>query len=453
MIPHIDPQEVEIAKTLWESILPHIQKDMNAIAFDTWFSDAEPVTYTGSTFVIATPNIKKMVVQQELGEKISHIISQSLLKEVSLLVLSKEDLDSNLLGKKEEADTIIGEYTFDNFVVGRSNREAHGYAQGVASRTEYVKESNPLFIHGGSGLGKTHLLYAICNEMRQRCPQKKIHYSPGETWLTEFVSSISHNTQTEFKKKYRNLDLLIIDDVQFFAGKKSVQEELFNTFNELYLHKKQIVFTSDRPPSELSDLDERLTTRFSSGVVIDVKSPDFETRMAIIQNKATAKGVTLPPPILELIAENITDNVRSIEGMLNRLLTSYDLNYSTTGAPSEQDIMQVVKEILENRSQIVPTAGVIIKEVCHYYNISEDEMRGSSRRKEIVLPRNIAIYLIRHLIKTQLVEIGKEFSNRDHSTILNSLNNMNKEIENNTGIKAVMEDIKNNINYKFYHSE
>ncbi len=448
-------QENQFAKTIWDTALPYIKKEVSPIAFDSWISHIEPVRYDGAVFVVATTPMNKDVVVQEFLEKIQTILSESMMKEIKLDIISLEEMETKIgmISKPEdedEPDTIIGDYTFDNFVVGQSNCQAHACAKGVASQVKYVKERNPLFIHGASGLGKTHLLYAICNEVKKNFPDKKIHYTPGEAWLTEFLSSLSNNTQQEFKKKYRTLDLLIIDDVHFFAGKPTIQEELFNTFNELYTYKKQIVFTSDRHPSELDDLEKRLVTRFQSGVVIDVKSPDYETRMAIVQKKATAKGVPLPHAILELIAENITDNVRQIEGMVNRLLSYNDLNYSPAGAPSEKDILSVVKEILEQRSQIVPTNAVIIKEVCNYYEITDEQIRGKSRAADVVLPRNIAIYLIRELIKPSLSEIGKEFGGRDHTTIMNSLNSLEKKILKDTVIKTVIEDIKRNINNKFY---
>lgn len=451
MVPQLFPQSYQQANELWKVILPNLQKNLNTIAFETWIPEVKPIGFEDDVYYIAMPQIKISGFQLVQAE-ISNIIAQSLMKQsFRIEIHALEDLDNPIEEEKAESLTIIGDYTFSNFVVGPSNREAYSYAKGIAEREESIKEINPLYIHGGSGLGKTHLLYAILNETRRKFPKKKVHYVPVETWLNEFLDSLS-GKQKEFKEKYRSMDLLIIDDVQFIAAKQQMQEELFNTFNELYTNKKQIVFTSDRPPASLSKIDDRLTSRFQSGVVIDVRSPDNETRMAIIKNKVEAKGVSLPQPVLDCLSEHLTDNVRQLEGMVNRLITLNDLadeNEPVFSSDTEK-MMQVVKEIIEEKQQIIPTSELIVKEVCEYFEITEEQIRGHERRQSILVPRNIAIFLIRRLVKTSLIEIGKEFSGRDHTTIMNSLTSIEKKMEKDPGLKATMEDISNNVKSKFY---
>ncbi|MFI3253142.1 MAG: chromosomal replication initiator protein DnaA [Eubacteriales bacterium] len=452
MLPQIIPQERDKARERWQIVLPNLQKNLNEIAYETWIPEIKPVTYRDNTLYLAMPQLK-IGGFLEISSQITNIVRQCLLNDnLTLEAVPLEELDHVSLDKKKEELTIIGDYTFDNFVVGPSNREAYNYAKGIASREEFIKEINPLFIHGGSGLGKTHLLYAIYNETKKNFPKRKVSYCPGETWLNEFLDSLS-GKQKEFKEKYRSMDLLIIDDVQFIAAKQQMQEELFYTFNELYTNKKQIVFTSDKPPDSLANIGERLISRFQSGVVIDVKSPDNETRMAIIKKKAEAKGVTLPQAVLDLMSEHITDNVRQLEGMVNRLITINDLG--DEGDPifssNTEKMMQVVKEIVVEREQLIPTKELIIREVCDFFEITEEEIRGTGRSQNILVPRNIAIFLIRKLVKTSLIEIGKEFTGRDHTTIMNCLKSIEKKMEKDPGIRATIEDIKNNINSKFYN--
>lgn len=453
MVPQFSTEDYEQANEIWQVVLPNLEDNINGIAYRTWISEIKPIGFLSDTLYIAMPQIK-ISGFRIISPKITKIIGESLLNDsLKIEFVAFEDMDNLPHEKKEEDLTIIGDYTFDNFVVGPSNREAYSYAKGIATREESIKEINPLYIHGGSGLGKTHLLYAIYNETRRRFPKKKVHYCPGETWLNEFLESLS-GKQKEFKEKYRSMDLLIIDDVQFIAAKQQMQEELFYTFNELYTNKKQIVFTSDRPPAALSKIDVRLTSRFQSGVVIDVRSPDNETRMAIIKNKVEAKGVTLPQAVLDLLSEHITDNVRQLEGTVNRLITLNDLadeNESVFSSDTEK-MMQVVKEIIEEKQQIIPTSELIIKEVCDFFEITDEQIRGTERRQNILVPRNIAIFLIRRLVKTSLIEIGKEFSGRDHSTIMNSLTSIEKKMEKDPGLKATMEDIGKNVESKFYKS-
>lgn len=453
MYPQFCPQKHQEAKEIWQNFIPHFKASMSKVSFDTWIIDTEPVSVDGQVFTIAIPKLKLSGFNL-VAEKIEKIISDTMMADIELKIITKDELlllqDGNSPKKDTNELNMKERYNFDNFVVGRSNREAHAYALGVATREDSCDDYNPLFIYGDSGLGKTHLLNAIYYYSQEHFPNKKVVYSSGEEWLNEFVTNLTENTPRKFDEKYKELDLLILDDVQFLAGKQGMQIQLFNTFNALNKMGKQIVFTSDKSPNELTELDKRLTSRFNSGVVIDVKSPDYETRLAIIQRKVKERGFDLPDAICELIAENITDNVRPIEGMIKRLIGFCDLTTTgKKGVPTEEDIMHLVKEILNSRDQIVPTEDVIIKAVCTYYDITEGEIRGSSRKKNIAQSRHIAIYLIRNMLNTSLVDIGQEFSQRDHSTVINSVNRIEQQLKEDSMLKAVIDDITNSIRYQY----
>ena len=299
-------------------------------------------------------------------------------------------------------------------MVGSSNRYAYSAARAVADipgRAGY----NPLFIYGESGLGKTHLLYAIAHTIHANHPDYKIVYIKGDTFTNELVAAIREGRNQQFREKYREADVFLMDDVQFIAGRESTQEEMFHTFNTLYEAGHQIVFTSDRPPKELLRLDQRLQTRFEQGLPADIKPPDYETRMAIIKTKAVRMGLDLPEFLLQLIAENITANVRQIEGTINKIMAYRDL----MGATVDKDtVVRAVKDMFKEKSDILPTADVIIDEVCKFYNIEPTILRGQGRSKDIVLARQIAMYQIRRMTNLSLDEIGQEFSGRDHSTVI-----------------------------------
>ena len=326
-------------------------------------------------------------------------------------------------------------------MVGPSNKLAYSAAHAVAERPG--ANYNPLFIYGDSGLGKTHLLYAIAHGLKQNHPDAKIVYIKGDDFTNELVASIREGKNAEFREKYRQATLLLVDDVQFIAGKEQTQEEFFHTFNSLYEAGKQIVLTSDRPPREMTKLEDRLRTRFEWGLMVDVTPPDYETRLAIVKNKSAMLGVKLSDPVTDLIAENVTANVRQIEGTLNKILAYYDLMGSTM---AQEDILKAIRDMIKRNNEYVPTAQAVVSYICTTYHIDEDVLRGQSRGREVVNARQIAMYLMRRMICMNLADIGKEFGDRDHTTVLHSLDKVEKQMRSDPAFAETVKQITTNIN-------
>mgnify|MGYP000239354866 CR=1 FL=1 len=357
-------------------------------------------------------------------EAIQNALRELFSAEFQVTVLTEGELDRYQQPKKNDLIPGTEEYTFERFVVGSSNKFAHAAARAVADNPGH--SYNPLYIYGESGLGKTHLLYAIANSIHQNKPGLSVVYVKGDTFTNELIQAIREGRNQEFRDKYRSADIFLMDDVQFVAGRASTQEEMFHTFNTLYEAKRQIVFTSDRPPKEMLRLDDRLKTRFEWGLLADIQPPDYETRMAIIKNKSIRMGIELPEFLLQLIAENITTNVRQIEGTVNKIMAYQDLMGDTV---DKDTVVRAVKDMFKDKSDIVPTADVIIDEVCKFYNIEPDSLRGQGRTKDISLARQIAMYQIRRMTNLSLKEIGREFEGRDHTTVLHSIERIEKMVK------------------------
>ena len=335
------------------------------------------------------------------------------------------------------------EFTFDTFVVGPSNKLAYAASMAVAEHP--AQNYNPLLIYGDSGLGKTHLLYAIANVIRRNDARAKIVYIKGDDFINEFIELIRAGRGNEFRAKYREADLLLVDDVQFVAGKEQVQNEFFHTFNTLYESGRQIVLTSDRPPSEMTLLDDRLRTRFEWGLLADVTPPDFETRMAIIKNKAALLGMELPDKIATYIAQNVTANVRQLEGTINKILAYKDLLGNDT---DEETVTRAIQDMLRRSNEYIPTPESILEYISKYYSLEEAVIRGQQRIRDAVSARQIAMYLIRSMTNLSLDEIGKVFDNRDHSTVLYSIQQIEKKMKKDPAFAETVKEIKTNINSK-----
>lgn len=434
------------AADVWAKVISLMQPDMTATTINTWFDDATAVALEDDRFVLYSPTrFKRDIIATRYVSKIQAALRELFSCDMDVTVLTEGELDQ-YQQEPEKNDFFPGteEYTFERFVVGSSNKFAHAAARAVADNPG--QSYNPLFIYGESGLGKTHLLYAIAHTIHKNHPDYKVVYIKGDTFTNELIQAIREGRNAEFREKYRGADVFLMDDVQFIAGRDSTQEEMFHTFNTLYELKKQIVFTSDRPPKEMLRLEDRLKTRFEWGLLADIQPPDYETRMAIIKNKAIRMGVELPEEVLIYVAENITSNVRQIEGTVKKILAFRDLLGSNVDASS---VTRAVRDMFKETSDILPTAEVIIEEVGKFYDIDPNAIRGQGRTKATSWARHIAIYLTRHMTKLSLKDIGKEFDNRDHTTILHSIDRVEKQCKTDPETNEVIKDIRSNINERY----
>lgn len=434
------------AADIWERVLTLMEQTMTKTTISTWFSDAEPVALEDDRFILYIPtDFKKEIVENRYLPDIKKALYDLFSADLDVQILSQDERDSYT--KRDSTPHFLPgteDYTFERFVVGNSNKFAHAAAMAVAERP--AESYNPLFIYGESGLGKTHLLYAIAHTIHNAHPNYKIVYIRGDAFTNELIRAIREGKNQEFRDKYRSADVFLMDDVQFIAGRDSTQEEMFHTFNNLYEEKKQIVFTSDRPPKEMLRLEDRLKTRFEWGLLADIQPPDYETRVAIIKNKAIRMGVELPEEVLTYVAENITSNVRQIEGTVNKILAYRDLMGDNVDAKA---VTRAVRDMFKDTSDILPSADVIIEEVCKFYSVSEEGIRGQSRAKAFSQPRQVAMYLIRNMTKLSLKDIGREFQNRDHTTVINSIERIEKLSKTNPEIVEVIKDIRSNVNDRY----
>ena len=430
---------------IWNKVLESLGESLTTTSRATWFGDCTPVELVKNRLVVHTPTeFKREIIQSRYASRISEALSDLFSSEMQLVVLAGEDELENYLAETKNDDSLpeMAEFTFDSFVVGPSNKYAHAAAVAVSSNLGSVY--NPLFIYGNSGLGKTHLLLAIGQSIHSTLPETRIVYVKGDDFTNELVHAIQTGTTGEFRAKYRSADLLLMDDIQFIAGKQQTQEEFFHTFNSLYEAKKQIVVTSDRPPMEMNKLEDRIRTRLEWGLMADVQPPDLETRMAITRNKAAQLGMVLPDDVVEFIGENITSNIRQLEGVVKKLIAYRDLlNDEITIASVKRAIKDVIKG-----GAYVPTADIIITETARYYGLSEDAIRGQSRQKNTATARQVAMYLCRTLTNMALTDIGRQFEDRNHATVLSSVRKIEELVKSSPDMSATIRDINANINAK-----
>lgn len=434
------------AAEVWNKVKALMGAEMTATTLNTWFDDAQAIALEEDRFILYSPTrLKRDIIAARYILPIQNALHELFSANFQVTVLTEGELDS-FQQETKHSSFLPGteEYTFERFVVGSSNKLAHAAARKVADNPG--ESYNPLFIFGNSGLGKTHLLYSIAHTIHANHPEYKIIYVKGDAFTNELVTAIREGRNQEFRDKYRGADVFLMDDVQFIAGRDSTQEEMFHTFNTLYELKKQIVFTSDRPPKEMLRLEDRLKTRFEWGLLADIIPPDYETRMAIVKNKSIRMGMELPDFLIQLIAENITANVRQIEGTVNKIMAYQDLIGDTV---DKNTVIRAVKDIFKEKSDILPTADVIIEEVCKFYNIEPEILRGQGRSKDISLARQIAIYQIRRMTNLSLKEIGQEFNGRDHSTVLNALNRIESLVKTDPEKAEIIKDITTNINARY----
>jgi len=428
-------------KGIWEKTLAIIKDYLSKPSYETWFKTTEVIEESEDKL--------KIGVISEFAKDWLRSNYLSLIKEVLRAVAGK-DVDVEFVVVKKESDEkeevrveqknnfgLNENYTFENFVVGESNKLAHAACLAVAKNPG--RAYNPLFIYGGVGLGKTHLLQAIGHYIIKTKPALKVTYVTSEVFTNEVINSIQKNKMNEFHEKYRNIDCLLIDDIQFLAGKERTQEEFFHTFNTLHNNYKQIVITSDRVPKEIPTLEDRLRSRFEWGLMVDIAPPDFETRVAILKKKAEKEKIFVPDEVFNFIAERITSNIRELEGALIRILAHASL--------SNQEITldyarKVLSGVYDKTKKVELSPEKIKTAVADYFSLSVKDLEGERRSQDYVVPRQIAMYLIRELTNVSLPQIGEIFGGRDHSTVLHSIEKIKKELKKDENLRACIEDLK-----------
>lgn len=428
----------------WDLICDYCKTRITEVAYKTWISRIEPINLdfdAGDATLLVPNEFHKQTLNRCYLPLLNSAFNEIFGSGINIIFTTPDELNP---GKDNKTDNLAidheYDFTFDTYIIGSSNKFAHAASLAVAANP--AGAYNPLFIYGNSGLGKTHLLYAICNDIKKSRPEMTTLYIKGDDFTNELIDAIKKNKTSEFRQKYRKPDILLVDDIQFIAGKDSTQEEFFHTFNSLYESKKQIVLTSDRPPKEIQTLEDRLRTRFEWGLIADIQPPDFETRIAIIKRKAELLDITIPPNVCEYIATKLQTNIRQLEGAVKKLkaihlLAGDEISISTT--------QSAISDILNNDQPAPMTVEKIIEEVSKTFGVSADDIRSSKRSSSVSNARQIAIYVVREITQLPMTSIGDEFGGRDHSTIVYALQQVEKNMERDSHTKGVVEDIIKNI--------
>ncbi len=428
---------------IWAAVMEEISKHLTPTAVSTWFSDCEPVDIESCTLVLHTgTEFRREIIMTRFAEIIKSALYDIFSTEFELLILVGDEIDDYQSGKADD-DPLpeMAGYTFDRFIVGNSNQFAYSAAV-AAAKQPGGSLNNPLFIYGNSGLGKTHLLLAIGQAIRERDPSTKIAYIKGDEFTNQLYKSIRDKTNEEFRMKYRNVDLFLVDDIQFISGKQATQEEFFHTFNNIYEAGHQIVITSDRPPKDMSVLDDRLCSRFEGGLMADIQPPDFETRVVITNAKAAQLGLYIDGDAVVYIAETLNSNVRQIEGVIKRLTAYKEILGRKINTA---DVKRAIADVTRNGNYI-PSPQRIIHETARFFSLSEQDIRGQNRSKNTAFARQISMYLIRTLTNLPLKEIGEEYEGRNHSTVLSSIKKIEDLLKIDKQVEDTVRDITSNIN-------
>ncbi|MBK7105070.1 MAG: chromosomal replication initiator protein DnaA [Ignavibacteriae bacterium] len=442
---------------IWKECLKLIKQNVSNITYNTWFLPIKPFDCDGTTLRISVPNNFFIEwIEEHYNTLINKTLNQVLGSEAKLIYIiseeEKEDLQlfdppvvetKKVTAKTEQLNfesNISPRYTFDNFIKGESNQLARAAAIAISDNPGETS-FNPLFIYGGVGLGKTHLIQAIGNNILSKYPNKKIIYLSADIFTTQFVEAIQSNNVADFSSFYNNMDVLIIDDIQFLTGREKTQDLFFHIFNILHQARKQIILSSDRPPKDLKGMNDRLISRFQWGLTADVQAPDFETRIAILKNKSDSFGISLSNEILDYIAYNITSNIRELEGCLIKLLA----NSSLSGREIDFELTRKTVNEISTRKEVNVSIDSITKIVCQEFKVEENKVREKNRKKEVVLARQIAMYLSKKLTKASLKTIGLHFGGRDHSTVIHAFSNIEKLTSEDIQLNEVVSGLKNKL--------
>ena len=452
-------------KEIWSMVLAKMREKFSSTAVNLWFGDAEIISFSNNVLTIsASSEFKMQIINEKYISHIEEIFEEFMGFKIPIKVVAggasvnadkiknqistpSEDLvpDRSLNDDPERSDrqpvlgstmpTVNFEYTFDNFIVGSSNKFAHAACIAVADRP--AQDYNPLFIYGPSGLGKTHLLYAVTNEIKLKNPSANIIYIKGEDFTNQMIESLAKKSMSKFRDKYRTCDVLLIDDIQFIAGKESTQEEFFHTFNALYEEGKQIILTSDRPPKDIKTLEDRLKTRFEWGLIADIQPPDLELRIAIFKNKISQAGISVSDDIITYLAENLRTHIRQIEGAVKKLVA---IKFLSGNEITMDTAKNFISELLGGAEPINVTVDKIFAAIEKKYDVDKAELTGKSRVQNVAQARHVAIYLIRTITEMSLPNIGKLF-NRDHSTVISSIDSIEKKIASSPAIEIEINEL------------
>ncbi len=426
-----------------------LKDETTKISYETWIKNLEIDSATNDHIVlVATSTFQRDAVDSKYHDLLQNTFKYITNRECTVSIIVREERNTEISPSSNnvmDLDANTGysnsslnpKYTFDTFVVGNNNRFAHAAALAVADSpaTSY----NPLFIYGGVGLGKTHLMHAIGNEIIRRNRNTNILYVTSEKFTNQLINAIKDNKNDQFRNRYRNIDVLLIDDIQFIAGKERIQEEFFHTFNTLHESGKQIILSSDRPPKDIQLLEDRLKSRFEWGLIADISNPDYETRLAILRKKAQLDNIIIDDEILANIANRIDSNIRELEGTLNKLIAKSSL----TNSPITMEMAErAINDIVSQKDKVI-SSDFIQDTVAKYFNITVKDLRSSKRSNDIAFPRQIAMYLCRNVAQMSLPQIGKDFGKRDHTTVMHACNKIEKEIKENSNTKLIVESVKN----------
>ncbi|MDO5517217.1 MAG: chromosomal replication initiator protein DnaA [Clostridium sp.] len=441
-------------KNLWEKTLDVIKSELSEVSFNTWIKSCEPISISSDTLKISVPN---SFTQDILDKRYKDLVANSIkavcskLYTIEFVIASeayiKEDIkktektpSKSIVVNDEMSSTLNPKYTFNSFVIGNSNRFAHAASLAVAEAP--AKAYNPLFIYGGVGLGKTHLMHAIGHYILDGNPNAKVVYVSSEKFTNELINAIKDDRNEEFRKKYRNVDVLLIDDIQFIAGKERTQEEFFHTFNELHDANKQIILSSDRPPKEIPTLEDRLRSRFEWGLIADIQVPDFETRMAILKKKADVENLNVANEVMGYIATKIKSNIRELEGALIRIVAYSSL----TNREITVDLAtEALKDIISKKQGKHITIDLIQDVVSSYFNLRVEDLKSQRRTRNVAYPRQIAMYLSRKLTDMSLPKIGEEFGGRDHTTVIHAYEKISENLKTDDSLQHTVNDLTKKI--------
>ena len=436
---------MESLKEMWELVCEHLKKSCGEVIYEIWFRPLEISSFDGMTVTIATSEFKRKIIEQQFGNDLREAFKQVMGFEVKVELINAE----TVVKEKPASDTSAGanatslsieKNTFSTFVVGSSNRFAHAAAQAVAATPGAAY--NPLFIYGNSGLGKTHLLCAISNEVKKNNPDADIIFTRGEDFVNLIVDGIQKNRMHEIHQKYRNCDVLVVDDIQFIAGRASTQEEFFHTFNALTQEGKQIVLASDRMPKDIEILDERLRNRFEWGLIADIQPPDIETRMAIIKRKADILGLALPDDVVQFVAEKIRTNIRQLEGAVKKINALVNIEGAAINIAMAQS---AIKDLMSDSRPVSAVVNNIIAETARTFGVPQNDIISKKKDAKTARARQIAIYVVREMTDLTQKEISEYFGGRDRTTILYSVETVAKDCEKDSMLKRTIDIIMKNV--------